>query len=702
MLKFEEPEVSFHERMARDARAIVSRVPADQVPLYSCTRFDFFAPAYLRIRTKVGGPLVPLVPSPIQYDYLKNKLRPRYSRVMGRDFFRGIRQIIVKPRRMGMTTFIAGLYFFDGLFNPGTNCVICCHLQKVSEDVLQTFHLLFRSLPASIRAQISLKAASKYELVLEFLGPDGKPDPERMPPSTFKIFTEAGNIDLRGVTIHNLLLSEAAHYKNWQSVVNSLVQAVSPDGNVIAESTANGFNHYYDLVQGSLAGRSAFEVVFYAWYEVPEYRLPLDGPLKEIEDPEERGREADLRARGVTDEQLAWRRYKVAEVGSVEQFDQEYPESLLGAFISSGRPYFDSKEVARAQAILKSADRRSYEIAPGIFVWEDFSEDGLYLIAADPSEGIHRGASSGMDSEIGGSDFSAAYLGDVRTMRIVGAIHGRFPPDEFAQKLAWLGKRYGDACLMVERNNHGQLVLYVLEEAGYPLLYRHIEYDAAGQTFLKLGFPTNVATRPLILDTLGALLKRRAFANPDPRFWSEAHGFQRNDAGKPEAAEGRHDDRVMAAALWAYGATLGSRSWGASGEAPGLDRYGLPTIAVARAGDASMSQLISRDGRASAPAAVPRLEKPPLDLPEVDEAPEGSLHAAAMRAMPLPMDQTRMAGPGNPACGNCRHSCGRDGEFNGLCQAHNFSVTALMPRCDFWDLADRYTGGDEPPEGPWT
>lgn len=513
-------------------------------------RLDLFAALALKIRTKDGGEYWPFVLNPIQRDYLRS-LRRQYAVRKGEDFCQGWRDLIVKPRQLGFSTFVAACFFFDGLLRPGRVTVVLSHDRKISEILLETYAIFWDQLPADLKKGLALDTETKYEFAIRFPG-----DQAQNPPSKFLIETEAGH-PWRGGVIHNLHASEAAFYRDFKGFQASYLQAISASGNAVLETTANGLNDYYREVRKSLDGSSPFRVVFYEWFRHPEYRRPWDPRAQAPLVPEE----ADLIARQVIDlEQLAWRRAQIQVLGDL--FPQEYPESLLGAFLSTGRPFFDSKAVSAGYdlahglaAVSPSSPRR------GVLVWEEPQEWESYLLSADTAEGVDRGATDLSDPERGGSDYSCAYVLKLRTLEVVASIHGRFPPAEFASLIQALGRRYR-ATVAVERNNHGGTVLHVLDNANYPEVYRHLEFDAAGQRYLKSGFPTTSSTRPLILDALGEVIRRGALRCPDPGFWREAHAFHRNASGRPEALPGAHDDRILALAIGVYLATLGRSAWG--------------------------------------------------------------------------------------------------------------------------------------------
>lgn len=669
------------------AQAKLAQLPADPTERARVlgSKADFFAAASLKIRPKeTEGGLAPFVYNPIQMDYLAG-LRQRHRLAPGVDVFRGVRDLILKPRQLGFTTFLASLFFLDGLFNPGRNCLVLTHLDKVSQKVLEIYRAFFEALPIEMRTNIRLRRASALHLELEFLGEDGLPDPIKMPPSSFIVHTAAG-FDLRGITVHNLHCSEAAFYSNWLELVRGVFQAVPASGNIVLESTANGFNHYKDLVDGALKGSGAWRLVFYPWFAHPEYCLPLTPEAARALDADLNHEERMLMLeRGVSLGSLAWRRMKIAEMsGSTDSFRQEYPATIMDAFLSSGRPVFplpivaDNYDKAKSVVPLEVRDLGTYKVT----IYARPEPEGIYVLSADPAEGIDKGEGDS-SAEIGGADYSSASVRDARTLRTVATIHGRPEPEVFAACAAALGEEYNTALIVVERNNHGHLVLFVLEEAAYPNLYRHLEYDAAGQSFLKLGFPMQVNTRPLVIDALRAVVLRNAYPCPDPGFWREALVFVYNPDGKAEAMPLRHDDRIMDHAIGVYVCTLGAKAWGGSGVLQNADGAGLP-----RAPQPPPSASAPAPFSASAPIQAPA-GPDPYDSPA--PAP-----ASPHKALTLVADmRAAMNEKGAPNCGNCAYLTERNGVV--LCGMQGFQVKREDPPCPVWEAKDGGYNDEEPP-----
>ncbi len=99
---------------------------------------------------------------------------------------------------------------------------------------------------------------------------------------------------------------------------------------------------------------------------------------------------------------------------------------------------------------------------------------------------------------------------------------------------------------MVERNNHGQAVLAYL---GYVKDCPPI-YEQRGLA----GWLTTAASRPVMIEQLGAALLGEPGIFSSSRLLAECRTFVRQGDGRVEAAAGVHDDCVMAMAIGVAGA----------------------------------------------------------------------------------------------------------------------------------------------------
>jgi hypothetical protein len=99
---------------------------------------------------------------------------------------------------------------------------------------------------------------------------------------------------------------------------------------------------------------------------------------------------------------------------------------------------------------------------------------------------------------------------------------------------------YENALVAVERNNQGYGVLAHLQDLHYTNLY-----EQGGQT----GWLTSAVTRPAMIENLATVLVAQPELFHSPRLLGEMKTFVRHADGHGSAAEGAHDDCVMAMAI---------------------------------------------------------------------------------------------------------------------------------------------------------
>jgi hypothetical protein len=92
---------------------------------------DLLIGKMLKIRTKKGG-----------VRYLKlNRAQQEYSRRCGR------RNIVLKARQVGITTYVAARYFIQTITRPGTLTVQVAHSEESAQAIFNIVHRFWEKLP---------------------------------------------------------------------------------------------------------------------------------------------------------------------------------------------------------------------------------------------------------------------------------------------------------------------------------------------------------------------------------------------------------------------------------------------------------------------------------------------------------------------------------------------------------------------------
>ena len=457
---------------------------------------DFLIRRLLRIRVKKGG---------IRYMKL-NRAQREYSRASTK------RNIVLKARQVGITTYIAARFFVQTITRPGTMTVQVAHSDESAEAIFRMVHRFWEKLPNSrVQRGALVKSRSNVRQIV-FPRLD----------SEYRIETADDNAG-RGMTIHNLHCSEVSRWSRGAAdTLASLRAAVVPDGEIVLESTPRGASGiFYDEWQK--AAETGYMQHFFPWWYEPSYALEVErASVYPLTDEEK----ALVEQHGLSEEQIAWRRKQWQSMRG--QAAQEYAEDPVSCFLASGDCVFDlaAVEKARAQAV------RSPET----------QENGRLLVWFKENSGPQWQYIMGVDTAGGGSegDYSCAQVIERKSGLQCAELHGHFPPYELARRLVALGKRYGNALIAVERNNHGHAVLAHLKHLGYENLFVQ-----NGQE----GWLTSVVTRPAMIENLAASLVEKPELFHSPRLLGEMRTFVRHADGHGAAAEGAHDDCVMAMAI---------------------------------------------------------------------------------------------------------------------------------------------------------
>lgn len=105
--------------------------------------------------------------------------------------------------------------------------------------------------------------------------------------------------------------------------------------------------------------------------------------------------------------------------------------------------------------------------------------------------------------------------------------------------------------MAVESNSHGILTCVRLgKDFAYPDFYCETIYDKVSESeTTRLGFTTNVKTKPLVIDELRAAIRESEITIVDRVTLEEMRSFIVTETGSMEAEKGCHDDCVMSLAI---------------------------------------------------------------------------------------------------------------------------------------------------------
>lgn len=493
-----------------------------------------------------------------------------------------VRCVILKARRMGLSTYVQGRLFYKAATRKNKNVYIVTHSKQATSTMFRMARRFEENLPEIIKPE--MKYAGKQEMVWSQLG------------SQYGLATVGGK-DVRGDKIDLLHSSEVAFWGEsgedyLLGVLNSVVQGYETE--VFLESTANGVGGiFYDRFWDAYSNPgSGWEAIFLPWYIFEEYKKPFkDEEQKEkfIEslglDPIYGGEEEE-KLLGVetefdvgdgkklefeiTLEHLHWRRetIRINCNGDIDQFRQEYPTTAREAFITTGRGVFSKEALLEfqyeAERRMRTHNPRKYrvpvkvkkddggwshrleeDLSGELTVWNKPIPGREYRIGVDVSEGIEVGRDT---------DYSVAVVLDAQQLTEVATLRTRIDPDLLAFQLVTIGRWYNEAMLCVESNNHGLVTLKFLQEMyNYPNIYfDRVLDERSNRATRKIGFKTSIKSKPVLIDNLKELIREKEIDISTPVIIDELMTFVYQSNGRTAAQSGSHDDCVMALALAAF------------------------------------------------------------------------------------------------------------------------------------------------------
>jgi hypothetical protein len=449
----------------------------------------------LRIRGRAGQESA-LIANPVQ---------ARFARERGRQ------NIVVKARQMGITTWVAGRFFLKTITARGVLTVQVAHTREAAEGIFRMVQRFWEGLPEDMRKGCLRRSrANVGQMVFPKLD------------SEFRVLSASDECAGRSLTVQNMHCSEVSRWPGDVAVtLAGLRAALVPGGEMVIESTPNGaYGCFYEEWQQ--ASEKGVVKHFYPWWMEPAY---VSAAVTDMRDDEL----VLVREHGLTPAQIGFRRGLEASYRGLRT--QEFAEDAELCFRATGECCFDMEAVERRLAAVQEPveTRRGGALR----IWLPPLAGREYLVAVDTSGGGSNG------------DFAAVQVIDLVTGMQCAELQQRLGTLELARVSASLGREYGGpgrgALIAVERNNHGSGVLAYLDAVER---YARV-YEQAGSA----GWLTSAGSKPAMISRMGALLLESPWLFLSRRLLEECRTFVSHPGGKTGAANGAHDDCLMAMAL---------------------------------------------------------------------------------------------------------------------------------------------------------
>ena len=558
--------------------------------------FCFWAATYVYIKNKGGGEDVLFVLTRPQRRFVRKLEKLRRA---GKP----IRLVLLKARQWGGST-TSQLYmaWLQLVHQTGLNSLIIAHQGTASDEIKDMFDRMIKAYPVELLHDIG-EAYNENEPKLVGVGKSGAIHRVPQRNCKIKLGTAERPDSCRGGDYNLVHCSEVGIWKKTdgkrpEDIVRSACSGIllKPYTMIVYESTANGtgnfFQREYDAAKKK---QSQFEAMFISWFDIDQYSAPIEDIeafanwlyLNRNNDNANSNREESgkylwwLWERGATLEAINWYIQERSKYTDHGQMASEYPSDDVEAFVHSGARVFDKYKVELLRPMCKPPryigdvygdgdegedallNLRFAEDHQGQFwIWalpeidDDIEITDRYLVVVDIG-----GRSKDADWSVI-TVIDRLFMMDGGLPSIVAQWYGHIDMDLLAWKSAQIAAFYDEALLVIEsntaetkdkeRNVDGDQSQYILNRVKgvYNNLYarKQSEDDIINKVPKKIGFHTNMATKPMVISTLVKVIRETLYVERDERCLDEYLTYEKVGS-KYGAISGKHDDLLMTRAI---------------------------------------------------------------------------------------------------------------------------------------------------------
>lgn len=450
------------------------------------------------------------------------------------------RNIILKSRQLGFSTYEAIDSLDDALFNKNFSAIILNYEQKEAVRIFSDkISFAWDNFPELLRNLYSVDANRANQLTFGF-GDN----------SSSNIATAAEG---RGGTFNRVHITELAKLvKKYPQKASTLIASVMPavpvTGRIDIESTAEGSDGLFYKMFWEAYNRNSdrellpteFKAHFYNWQwdeEINDKHVVI--PFDQM-DQSDKFKEYSEKHK-LSPQEISYYYLRFISVNKDwNKMRQEYPTTPEEAFVGSGHKMFEEEDLK----VLKPTLRMGKEYQEWIF-YEDYIDEHFYCMGVDVAEGNG-------DEESG--DHSTIIILDItdeQTKVVAEFCSKKTPPDLLAYEIVRGANKYGDPIVAVERNNHGYTTLATLKGM-YGNIYTEVKEDKITDTITeKLGWWTSGSSKPKMMYELSELIKNRNLVISSKALYEELRTYDKDDLRRTkfDPDQSKHWDRVMALAI---------------------------------------------------------------------------------------------------------------------------------------------------------
>jgi len=465
------------------------------------------------------------------------------------------RILILKSRQLGMTTAISILFLDEIIWNPNTEALQVAHTLKDAGELFnKKISYAVRNLYPCVMQMLDISQNQSKKLQLLYDDADGGKSA-----STFSVSNSGRSSTLQLLHISELGKLSKLYLGRAEEIITGTLPALVSGGRCIIESTAEGqANLWYEMYMKAMKRKEfitpelsnlEFYPLFYPWmWDKEEIARTIKNtgiiPISSMKECEINWLEFK-EENNLSDEEITFYYSKfIAANEDVDKLHQEFPTTVMEAFIGSGSNYFSLRRISEFYEKCDDNYKRYSFInnefilddKGDLYIYDDVRQGRNYVIGADVAEGLENG------------DYTVAVvLGYDKQVKAL--YRGHIEPDEFANLLKKLGKRFNTAMLAIEFNKDGNWVNTEVRNSNYPNIYvRTVIDDITREPTRQYGWLTNKKNRDFMLGEAKKHFNSTEMINCRPLL-EELMVFVRNKNGKAAAANGKHDDITISWAI---------------------------------------------------------------------------------------------------------------------------------------------------------
>ena len=422
----------------------------------------------------------------IDHGIIKLQLR-QYQKDMLKIMHENRMSINSLSRQLGKTTVVGIFLAHFVVFNEAKNVGILAHKADMSREVLERTKQALELLPDFLQPGVVIWNQGDIELE-----------------NGCKIGAYSSSPDaVRGNSFALIYLDEAAFVERFDDTWKAILPVISSgrESRIILTTTPNGINHFYDLWQAALSGKSGFIPYETVWTAVKERLYDKDDNF---------------------DDGYQWSSMQIG-ASSLEAFSQEH----CGEFMGSEGTLISGFKLSKMTWIEKLA-------TDNFTRYESPIEGHKYILAVDPAEGR-------------GQDYSVIQVIDVTEYpyKQVGVYHSnKVSHLLFPTIIMKYAMEYNDAWVYIELNSIGNTVAKTL--------YIDLEYEnMIIDSHKDLGMKQTKSTKAVGCSTLKDLIEKSKLLVQHKETVQEFRTFVEKGVSWA-AQDDKHDDLVMGLVIFAY------------------------------------------------------------------------------------------------------------------------------------------------------